>query len=764
MRLNDTLSLKTTKVALVFAAVCGLVLATIPLFGTLGPESALVLGVLLPPWAAALSARALQRAKDKDSDVAQALLESVGTAALLVAIPSIALALNAVRIRTCDPLEGLTFVTLGPLMGSLLGACTGAFIGTLVASPRRATLLAVLVPIASIVMALYEFVNTPAIFAFGHYFGYFPGTLYDRRIQIPEALLSLRVLDTIICIVLAALTLALGNARTSGEKLHALARHPITCLLVIAATVGIAISARQAAALGHVTSTDYIADKLGRVVDSARCRLIVPRELDVHEADRLAEDCDFRIGQLEQLLGVHENARVVAFFFRSQAEKRVLMGAARVYIAKPWRREVYLNLSEWPHPVLSHELAHVVARHAARGPFGIAGHLGGLIPEPTLIEGLAVALEPSARDELTPHQWTKAARLAGVSEKLRNLLGASFLGKNPALAYTLAGSFLRHVLETRGAAKVREIYRSADLVGTLGSSWEELEKEWWKALDAIPLPPRAEALARARFERPSVFSAVCPHQVERLSHDLQAALAASDTVKAVETCRAILDIDPKDTQTRSALVTTLAQAGATERAEQELAVLEKLPAPAPVLAQARAGLADASFQSGNFDRARSIYRALLDEPQSDAELRQIEVKLLGLESPEARDAIGELLLRGPGRTGDLRVAMHAIQKVSSQRKDGLGPYLEARQLSSARRHDLSHPRLVEALRRGLPTRRLRNEALRLRGSSAYAIGALDDAGSSFAALLAEPDVSEATGLEVADWRARIAFRRARYTP
>ena len=51
------------------------------------------------------------------------------------------------------------------------------------------------------------------------------------------------------------------------------------------------------------------------------------------------------------------------------------MGAMRVYIAKPWRREVYLQLADFPHPVFAHELAHVVARNASSGPS--ACHVGG---------------------------------------------------------------------------------------------------------------------------------------------------------------------------------------------------------------------------------------------------------------------------------------------------------------------------------------------------------------------------------------------------
>ena len=37
------------------------------------------------------------------------------------------------------------------------------------------------------------------------------------------------------------------------------------------------------------------------------------------------------------------------------------MGAGGTNIAKPWRREIYLQDDVWPHPVMPHELAHIVA-------------------------------------------------------------------------------------------------------------------------------------------------------------------------------------------------------------------------------------------------------------------------------------------------------------------------------------------------------------------------------------------------------------------
>src|SRR5689334_19493434 len=51
------LRLRTTKAAMIFAAVVGVALCFSPLLGVHGPESGLVLAVLLPPWAGAIGVR-----------------------------------------------------------------------------------------------------------------------------------------------------------------------------------------------------------------------------------------------------------------------------------------------------------------------------------------------------------------------------------------------------------------------------------------------------------------------------------------------------------------------------------------------------------------------------------------------------------------------------------------------------------------------------------------------------------------------------------
>ena len=59
--------------------------------------------------------------------------------------------------------------------------------------------------------------------------------------------------------------------------------------------------------------------------------------------------------------GAAPDGRITIWLFDSADDKRRWLGAAHVQIAKPWRREVYVQWEGLPHAVLPHELAHVFA-------------------------------------------------------------------------------------------------------------------------------------------------------------------------------------------------------------------------------------------------------------------------------------------------------------------------------------------------------------------------------------------------------------------
>jgi hypothetical protein len=483
---------------------------------------------------------------------------------------------------------------------------------------------------------------------------------------------------------------------------------------------------------------------------------VVPRELNIAEARRLRDDCEFRVDQMERTIGVHQRQRVTAFFFRSPDEKRALMGAATTYIAKPWRNEVYLQLAAWPHPVLAHEIAHVVAGNLAPGPFRVAASVNGLWPEASLIEGMAVAAAWDASDGMTPHQWARAMVDLKLAPSIDDLLGTGFLSQPKERAYTLAGSFLRFIAERRGWGAVRRIYREGRL-DAAGEDTRQLESQWLTFVRSVPLPPSGIAFASQRFARGSIFSRICPHAVANLRLMIQSDLAANDARAAMASCQALLEIDPEDTWARTTLLAALARRDRINEAERELRSLIGPPSAAPpTLWAAKHALADAAWRRGETNEAIVRYGELLREPQGEDATRLLEVKLLALRSvPEQRTTLLEMLVGRDGVPPDPPTTMYFAQRLSAQRGDGLGMYLAARQLFYAQRFDLAVELMESAIAEGLPTRLLMFAALRLVGMSHFANGSMDKATHAWRKLASIGDPAHV--LEAADWQQRATW-------
>ncbi len=759
--LASSFAVPSARVSLAIAGTATLGLCAVPLLGVQGPESALCLGMLLPPMAALVAAQLTSHARQRgdSSSVTQVLDAALGHALSLFVLPCVLLWLDALRVRNCTPLTGLLFMLLGPGFGVLLGSMTGVICGMLVARPRLAGWLAFGLPVGEMLLGASRFYATPAIFAYGHYFGYFAGTLYDEGVAITTAFVSLRVATSAFIAGLALLVVSTGDPsrlRLSFRPRQGRRSAFVVALLCLAGAFTAEIFAPQ---LGHASSVAMIREGLGGELLSARCHLYFPRELQRRTARRLGEECDFRTWQAEHWLGLTHPGRISVFFFRSHAEKAALMGAAGTNIAKPWRSEAYVSEPGWPNPVLGHELVHVVARGAGRGPLRVAAANGGLWPDPALIEGVAVAAAWQPQGGLTPHQWARAMLDLGMAPRLSALLGAGFLGQERGMAYTLSGSLLRFVDERYGSAAVRRAYQSDDLSRAISVPLNELEQKWHAYLRRVPLPASALALARARFAGSSIFSEVCPHALAKLRESLGSDLAAGDDPAAQRECIQILDVDGSDASTRAILVSVLARIGEQGRAHAELAELEgPRRAPDSIIALARQSLADEAFRRGDLATAKSAYQRLLGRPSEDDTLRLLQVKLLGLEGG-ARQAqlIFELLVGDNGERADGATAVHLARELRAERSDGLPHYLEARQLYFQRRFGMASDLLAQARARGLPTPELSAEALRLLGISHFAQGELASSAEAFSALAQDGHAGHAA--EASDWLQRIAFAR-----
>jgi hypothetical protein len=745
----------SVRLALLAALITSLVLWISPLTAIHGVESALVLGLVLPLFVAPMGARiALAREEHSLWHVGLVVLRA---SSLVLAVPLVVLSLGALRARWCTPLEGLAFFALGPGIGVLLSAIMGASIGLALPRPRLATTLAVLAPIALALVGLARFYTTPAIFAYSHFVGYFAGSLYDPDVAIESAYVSFRALS-----IVWGLGLVLGlRALDHGHRLSLAGarQRPLTAVLALALfAAGIAGEA-YGPELGHRSTSESIRQALGASLRGERCTVIVPRELPREQAERLRDDCDFRIDRVEHVLGVTHPGRITAFFFRSTDEKRRLMGASNTYIAKPWRDEVYLQLGADPHPVLFHEIVHVVASATGVGPFRISGSLGGLLPAPGIIEGIAVAIAWDAREGLTPHQWARAMAEIDRAPSLETASGLGFLLQPAGRAYTANGSFVRWILETRGAGAVRTLYRTGSYEAALGMSLGRAEREWRAFLETVPLPEHAIPLAQQRFSQPGIFSQVCPHAIAALEGELSADEEAGDDHGALAVCDRILAIDAAAVRLAPHRVAALAQGGHVDEAS---AVIDDLVArgdevPSTLLASTRTELADVLLRRGDLDGARALYEASAEAQLSDDQARQLEVKLLAIARGHATlDPLVEVLVPSPRRAHDGATTVEALARLASSTDDGLGDYLLARQMIFRQRYDLAAPHLAQALARGLPTERIRREARRMDAITRARTG--DAAGARTILLDIASHGDPGQQVEAEDWLARLEWQ------
>ncbi len=735
-------------VSAAFATVAGIALALVPLLAVHGVESAFALGLLLPPWVAATAAGYVERNRtERGVDL---MLQATGVGLLLWAIPVAVLALSALRVHQCAPGEGLAFMVLGPAFGCVLAGCIGAWVAATTTRPKWAPWLAASVPIGAALLGLLAFYATPTVYVFGAFAGYFPGAIYDDLVQIPSRYLTYRATLLIAVLALVLLFDALWDSESGRLDVRRRWRSRLGAVLVSVAALGVVASSYWLGdRLGHWVSKGYVVERLGKTEAGRHCVIHMPRETRPEDARRLLEDCDFHVERTRSLLELASTEPITAYVFRSHGEKKNLIGVGRTLIAKPWRREVYLQMASWPHPVLGHEVTHAALSELGRGPFAVAATFGGLVPNPGIIEGAAVALAWDIRDDLDPDQWSRIMLDRNELPPARTVMSTRFSTLPARRAYMAAGSMIRFLIATRGIDAFRVAYRT----GRIGAL-DELEAQWHAYLGDVNVTPLERGVAEVALARPSIFSAVCPHELAKLRMDLAGDSAALDDARMVETCEAMLAIDENEAQAHAALIGALARTGRNEEARAELDALRSaMNAPKPIVASALEAYADASWKRGDLDEAATLYEELLAMPRTDGPSRQSEVKKLALSGSAAeRDLIYQILL---GRSAS-PVVVHLARKLSMIRSDGLGPYLEARQLMGEGQYALAAPLLEDAKTRGLPTLRLDRELSRIRGVTFFALGRYEESAKAWNEL---GWTSCAASAEAQRWLERIEYAR-----
>jgi tetratricopeptide (TPR) repeat protein len=719
-------------------------LGFVPLFDGPGYESALGAGLILAFAVTVTSA--LDGSSAEPARPIDALSRGLAVGAVLALAAWLTTLAHGLRAGFCDVLGGSAHFAVGPAAGALLGGAWGALAGDLARGRKRrrlaAVLLAIAAPLASIAVSLGRFVTSPMIFAYDPFVGFFSGTIYDTVIDF-SGLLSYRAGTA--ATLGAAVVLALHLTRDAAGRLRFawIGRPGLAVAGALALVAGVTANA-LGYKLGHWQTSSTIAAALGGRTSGARCDVVHARSLRPADMERFTRDCDAHVAAAERWFGAPGPARVTAYVFESSAQKGALMGAADTFIAKPWRREVYVQAAGYPHPVLGHELVHAVSGAFGSGPFHVAGGLDGILPDPGLIEGVAVAAEPREGD-LTPREWAKAMKDLNLLPKLSNLFTLGFLGENAGVAYTVSGAFVGWIHDRYGAAVIRDWYGGRSLPAASGVSWAELERAWREDLDTVKLPEVARAQAKARFDRPALFGRRCPHVVDACRGRAERLRGGGDYEGAIAAYGELLTLDPHDDGARVTVAVSQIREGKIDEGTRALERLAETPTVARhVRDRVAEELADQALATGRVDEAARRYRELMARTLDEDQLRTLDVKLTACGDPRVRPAITALLVGTPARGPDRTLALELLGALSAAApEDGLPSYLMARQYLNAAQYDEAAVRLDRALAATIRVPRVRLEAERLRLVDACALGDREGAARAYARYAAHPEIGEA---------------------
>jgi len=753
------------------AVVLGIGVGWVPLFGVLGFELAtavaLFAAVMGLDLGSALAREQQRQAAAGDGEtragrMVRSTAAAMGMAVAVAVVPGVIAAVRGIWTPTCDWGFGIETYLAMPVATAALAGAVGHALGV-VSGPRRfvGAAVAQLPALAVVAAALWRFYREPPVFSYNAILGYFPGNLYDENIRLHGALLWSRLEDVGWALALVALVASrldvprhrvIWRGRPVGRRLGALA-------IAVGALAGAAVLHGFAGALGYAPDAEDLEAVLDGRIETEHFVIHYAHTRDI-DADiaMIAEDHEFRYHEVVAQLGVAPPGKLRSFLFADSEQKARWFGARGVEMAKPWRREIYLEHRAFPHGSLRHEIAHAVASAFGDPVFGIAARHGVFI-NPGLIEGLAVAIDwPGSYEQPTPHEAVRAMMDLGVEPSIGQLLSLQFFSVSSARGYTTAGSFLRFLLDRYGADKLRALYRSGgDFEAAYGVGLAGLEAAWRQVIATIVLPPGTSEAQRERFRAGSVFARPCPHAIAERRERAGRALAAGDHAGAVALLREVCDDAPDEPRHRLELGDLLHAGGAVARVEGE-AIWASIATDAERVTS--------SLRAQGFERLARVAALRQDQravaawiaaaaalPVDASERRQLDAERFALahQGPAAVQLYSYFFLPGPVDT-----ALFAQWAAEREPQLGFAHYLLGLQHQFQGKWDESASELDRALALGLPGPHFVRNAARRLAVAAYR--SHDTARIEQAiAVLSRPEMTTPDHLLAKDWQDRLAF-------
>jgi tetratricopeptide (TPR) repeat protein len=710
MSFVEILLSKKVLISFVLVILVSLTLTFFPLIGTLGFEFSVIIGFIAAFISVFISAECINPKTRKRFIKERRFSDRVSSIFflnfLLVSFPFVIGLMSSIVKEDCYIKEGMVFYLLIPTVSVFFSSSLGFLLETIF--PRRGFFLGALGLIGTICFSIWRLYERPPIFSYNPVFGFFPGPLYDEAIPITITLIVYRI-----TIVFWGLLFLVSLRLIRGFKYRVIRAGDVLIFFTLVLVL-FALNLKEEE-LGISYTRDYITQNF--LTSSLETEHFViyyaPGTPEAKHIELIAEDHEWRYHQLKEFLKVNSNGtvspKVRSYIYPDIETRKKIIGAGDTTIANPIHREIHLVYDSFPHPVLKHELTHVISSE-----FGMK--ILRISPKVGLIEGLAVAADWN-ENGFTPHEWSKSMIKSGAAPDIKGIIGFGFWYAPPKKSYTLMGSFCRYLIDTYGVEKFKILYRTGEFIKVYGKSLDELVSEWKKFLDGIYIPESAPVLAEYRFSEPSIFGGRCPRRVAALKDKGFKALGEGNFYEAKKFFLKALGFN----RGNAALIESLAYTYYYDKDYNQLMdIVEKSNSIPEVDKNILENLrGNALWQSGEVEKAKSVFELLRKKTLPSDLKREIEIKLSSIQ-------IGGEVERRIREYFSTRDKLNQVAILEETIRDfpDYSPsyYLLGRIFFNEGNYKKAVSFLIESESLNLPSESLEKENLRILGISLFATG------------------------------------------
>jgi tetratricopeptide (TPR) repeat protein len=618
-------------IAVILYLFVSIIIVRQPLIGNFGYEYAALFAVI----ASLVSGFYAIRDERRKSDIPPVVRLRIGLIVnlLYLVVPVAVVFIVALPELPCDPVEGLTFYALLPVISVIFSYMLGWLVSMLFKWGRTVFVCFV---ILSFIFSILSTLLQPKIFFYNPFIGFFPGLSYDQLLPVTSTLVWYRGYTIFLALLFVLLMYMLRftpiRAVAMRDRIRLIRHAYANSYVSIFITIGVILLFVQMlsrGALGFSTTYGQLESSLGNVYETRSFSIHYSSDsFNEHEIQWVALEHEFQRHQAMQKLGVMNIGKIRSYLYPNPELKRALIGPATTNIAKPWSREIHINADSYQRSLL-HELAHVVAGHFGMPVLRISNSTA-------LIEGVAMTAE-GVWGNRTLHEHAAALLQFEVVRDPASLLDNKVFAQHYSpISYVFMGSFVQYLIDRYGIQRVRSAYAWSDYESAFDRPREQLASEWINFLRRINVSERQRLKTMIYFKRPSLFGLKCPRALARINRAALEYLSQGDYNTADELFQRSWNMVRNGTALEG-LIRTAFHRGEYERVINyfdDERLQEEFPQIIPSLFRT---IGDVFALQGDYKSAEEVYRRLLAIDYSDTLNELMRIRLLALETPDDAD-------------------------------------------------------------------------------------------------------------------------------